>query len=82
MGYEVWSIIKEKKKVNKNIKVRLNNLIIGGNSMERNDKIKKIVGIIIISSVILFNAVVIFREDIKLDKIKQQLAEIKVGKEI
>lgn len=82
MGYEVWSIIKEKKKVNKNIKVRLNNLIIGGNSMERNDKIKKIVGIIIISSVILFNAVVIFREDIKLDRIKQQLAEIKVGKEI
>ena len=82
MGYEVWSIIKEKKKVNKNIKVRLNNLIIGGNSMERNDKIKKIVGIIIISSIILFNAVVIFREDIKLDRIKQQLAEIKVGKEI
>jgi hypothetical protein len=50
--------------------------------MERNDKIKKILGIAIISSIILFNAVVIFREDIKLDKIKQQLAEIKVGKEI
>lgn len=50
--------------------------------MERNDKIKKIVGIIIIGSVILFNAIVIFREDIKLDRIKQQLAEIKVGKEI
>ena len=50
--------------------------------MERNDKIKKIVGIIIISSVILFNAIVIFREDIKLDKIKQQLAEIKISKEI
>ena len=31
--------------------------------MERNDKIRKILGIIIISSVILFNAVVIFRED-------------------
>ena len=50
--------------------------------MERNDKIKKIVGIIIISSMILFNAIVIFSEDIKLDRIKQQLAEIKVGKEI
>lgn len=50
--------------------------------MERNDKIKKIVGIIIISSMILFNAVVIFREDIKLEKIKQQLAEIKVDKVI
>ena len=50
--------------------------------MERNDKIKKIVGIIIISSMILFNAIVIFREDIKLDRIKQQLAEIKISKEI
>ena len=50
--------------------------------MERNDKIRKILGIIIISSVILFNAVVIFREDIKLEKIKQQLAEIKVDKVI
>ena len=50
--------------------------------MERNDKIKKILGIAIISSIILFNTVVIFREDIKLDRIKQQLAEIKVGKEI
>ncbi len=50
--------------------------------MERKDKIRKILGIIIISSVILFNAVVIFREDIKLDRIKHQLSEIKVGKEI
>lgn len=50
--------------------------------MERNDKIRKILGIIIISSVILFNAVVIFREDIKLDKIKHELSEIKVGKEM
>ena len=50
--------------------------------MERNDKIRKILGIIIISSVILFNAVVIFREDIKLDKIKDELSEIKVGKEM
>ena len=50
--------------------------------MERNDKIKKIAGIIIISSMILFNAIVIFREDIKLDRIKQQLAEIKMSKEI
>ena len=50
--------------------------------MERNDKIKKIVGIIIISSMILFNAIVIFREDIKLEKIKHELSEIKVGKEI
>ena len=38
--------------------------------MERNDKIKKILGIAIISSIILFNTVVIFREDIKLDRIK------------
>ena len=30
--------------------------------MERNDKIKKILGIAIISSIILFNAVVIFRQ--------------------
>lgn len=50
--------------------------------MERNDKIKKIVGIIIISSMILFNAIVIFREDIKLEKIKHELAEIKISKEI
>ena len=50
--------------------------------MERNYKIRKILGIIIISSVILFNAVVIFREDIKLDKIKHELSENKVGKEI
>ena len=50
--------------------------------MERNDKIRKILGIIIISSVILFNAVVIFREDIKLYKIKHELSEIKVGKEM
>ena len=41
--------------------------------MERNDKIKKIVGIIIISSMILFNAIVIFREDIKLDRIIESL---------
>lgn len=50
--------------------------------MERNNKIKKILGIVIISSIILFNAIVIFREDIKLDRIKQQLSEIKVDKEI
>ena len=50
--------------------------------MERNDKIKKIVGIIIISSMILFNAIVIFREDIKLDRIKHELSEIKISKEI
>lgn len=50
--------------------------------MERKEKIRKILGIAIISSMILFNAIVIFREDIKLDRIKQQLVEIKVGKEI
>lgn len=46
--------------------------------MKEIDKTKKIVGIVLICGMILFNAIVIFREDIKLEKIQHELNEIRI----
>lgn len=49
--------------------------------MEMIEKIKKVVIIAIVGLMIVFNTIVISNENIKLDKIKHQLEEIKIGKE-